>query len=487
MITPPHSAAKRRDYRAAMPVLIALCVYAVMFSSAAQEDTVVRIGGGDDRTTVLRHASWLFDPSAALSFDDVASLHEAGDFRVGDKPDFQLWPRRASAWLHLELINDAQFDRFVLEVTNARMPEVDFYFEQEDGSYKHCIAGTARPYYDRDVVFLRSSAEIDLPAGEPRSVFVHVSNNGDLRFDLVLWRAHAFFDYAMHAVVFNILMTGLLLAMVAFNFVVFLSMRESNYLYLTLFLSSWLLWYLAYTATGSVLLWSDAPVLATRAPTIFNFLNCATFAIFVHSMLEMPKYAPKWSRLILVYAIVCVGGIIFSLVTDNLYRVHLSLLLAAMGPFILAGVSIRMFNRTESRVRLFMLTWVAGHLFGISAIIALSYFQTQESFGAHWINAIVVASALMWSFELTGRVKHREREQRRILEDTVTERTKELTDALQDVNQLSGMLPICSSCKKIRDDTGYWSSVEAYIAERTDAMFTHGVCPECRERLYPKL
>jgi hypothetical protein len=57
--------------------------------------------------------------------------------------------------------------------------------------------------------------------------------------------------------------------------------------------------------------------------------------------------------------------------------------------------------------------------------------------------------------------------------------------ALAEVRTLKGFLPICSSCKKIRDDRGYWQAVEHYVSERTDAEFTHGICPECMTRLYP--
>src|SRR5208282_1032811 len=62
----------------------------------------------------------------------------------------------------------------------------------------------------------------------------------------------------------------------------------------------------------------------------------------------------------------------------------------------------------------------------------------------------------------------------------------ELQDALAKVKTLSGMLPICASCKKIRDDKGYWKQIEAYISEHSEALFTHGICPECGKKLYPE-
>jgi GAF domain-containing protein len=61
-----------------------------------------------------------------------------------------------------------------------------------------------------------------------------------------------------------------------------------------------------------------------------------------------------------------------------------------------------------------------------------------------------------------------------------------LADALANVKTLNGLLPICAWCKRIRDDQGYWSQVEAYVRAHTGADFTHGICPECFEKMRPK-
>jgi len=62
-----------------------------------------------------------------------------------------------------------------------------------------------------------------------------------------------------------------------------------------------------------------------------------------------------------------------------------------------------------------------------------------------------------------------------------------LQKTLEDVRTLSGMLPICSSCKKIRDDEGYWTQIETYIKNHSEAEFSHSICPDCVKRLYPDL
>lgn len=62
----------------------------------------------------------------------------------------------------------------------------------------------------------------------------------------------------------------------------------------------------------------------------------------------------------------------------------------------------------------------------------------------------------------------------------------ELKTAIEKIRTLKDLLPICSSCKKIRDDDGYWHQVESYIYEHTDTKFSHGICPDCMETLYPQ-
>lgn len=68
------------------------------------------------------------------------------------------------------------------------------------------------------------------------------------------------------------------------------------------------------------------------------------------------------------------------------------------------------------------------------------------------------------------------------LQAELAERIEQLQEALARVKQLQGLLPICSYCKKIRDDQNYWIQVEQYIAEHSDAQFSHGICPDCYRR-----
>jgi len=95
--------------------------------------------------------------------------------------------------------------------------------------------------------------------------------------------------------------------------------------------------------------------------------------------------------------------------------------------------------------------------------------------------------------ELERRVKERTaalEESNVRLHEEITRRKElilELQTAIGEIKTLSGLLPICASCKKIRDDKGYWNQIEVFIRDHSDAEFSHGICPDCIRQVYPEL
>ena len=74
-----------------------------------------------------------------------------------------------------------------------------------------------------------------------------------------------------------------------------------------------------------------------------------------------------------------------------------------------------------------------------------------------------------------------------ILIHSLISKQLELKEALEEVKVLSGLIPICMECKKIRDDKGYWNQLESFISKHSEAKFSHGICPECIKSKYPEL
>ena len=72
------------------------------------------------------------------------------------------------------------------------------------------------------------------------------------------------------------------------------------------------------------------------------------------------------------------------------------------------------------------------------------------------------------------------------MQDALAGKIEELQQALAEIKTLRGIVPICASCKKIRDDAGFWQQVEVYVRDHSEAEFSHGICPECMKKLYPE-
>lgn len=119
----------------------------------------------------------------------------------------------------------------------------------------------------------------------------------------------------------------------------------------------------------------------------------------------------------------------------------------------------------------------------ISAVIILilvsllAWYQIQQAFKGLKKRQQAEAELFEYKEQLEIRVKNRTAE--------LSAANSELQKALDEINTLSGFIPICSSCKGIRDDQGYWNKIETYLAARTDATFSHSICPDCAKKLYP--
>jgi hypothetical protein len=146
---------------------------------------------------------------------------------------------------------------------------------------------------------------------------------------------------------------------------------------------------------------------------------------------------------------------------------------------------------------------------GYALLLAVEFFGGRPRFSAHYeiFLFLIFGIILIWFSFFGGflsgirrRLGQRNAEIRtahRVLELEMDERKRaeeekdklilELQEALAKIKTLSGMLPICASCKKIRNDRGYWQQIESYMNEHSEIRFSHGLCPECAKKLYPDM
>lgn len=112
----------------------------------------------------------------------------------------------------------------------------------------------------------------------------------------------------------------------------------------------------------------------------------------------------------------------------------------------------------------------------------------QKTKDGRWLDIEVSASAIIKNGKVIGsRDIVRDITARKEAEAKKERLIAELQNALAEIKTLRGIVPICAYCKKVRDDEGYWNQVEAYIRKHTEAVFSHGICPNCAEKYFPDL
>jgi len=134
-------------------------------------------------------------------------------------------------------------------------------------------------------------------------------------------------------------------------------------------------------------------------------------------------------------------------------------------------------------------TWGGGRRMGLALALTCAVvwlivdITTGTPYSVPWYrywNTLIRYVAFVVLALLIARMKELMAEQEKAL-------TGSLTHALAEVRELQGLLPICATCKKIRNDQGYWEHIEVYIAAHSQTEFTHSICPECTQRFYADL
>ncbi len=131
----------------------------------------------------------------------------------------------------------------------------------------------------------------------------------------------------------------------------------------------------------------------------------------------------------------------------------------------------------------FLYQTVAALAFALASMTIL-LFKNPDPFIAYGTFFVTTLSAALSL--ITSASAHRAQRERFAAHENEVQLRQGLESAMAEIKTLRGLLPICAACKKIRQGDGVWQAIESYLQKHTHARFTHGICPDCRERLYPE-
>ena len=234
-------------------------------------------------------------------------------------------------------------------------------------------------------------------------------------------------------------------------------------------------------------------LLGGKIPTANNWVARAFFIVCVASYVFLQQGLVKTVGVGLIsitYALITLSVFNLGTVRAPITSVYYALILIGGLVFDIPGVIA---TTVLSSVVIGILIWGQNAGFLPPADHSVTIVQWFTFIALFVTNGGLVMVVLKWTRQALRRAEveieervYMERELRHSKE--MLERTnEELQAALTEVKTLRGLIPICSHCKKILDDKGFWTQIEAYVARHTEAQFTHGICPDCLNKYYPTL
>lgn len=478
-----QATAKRNPPRRPLLYLAGVLAGLCLLSPAGRGAEPVPLLAGEPYYNVTGQAEIILDTSRQLTFKEVSSAAFDGEFKPIGGNNVNLGFTNAVVWLRLKLLNARETEQWVLEVQNPGTCEAALLQSDppgEDTSY----SGICHPVSERAYFYPAPAFNVHLPRETERTVYLRIKHNGSIRFRVLAWPEKRFQQHTIRWAARTFALQGILLGLFAFWFCVFIGLRERTYLYHAILMFTFLLFAAARNGSANLFLWPDAPWWSDHSITILGMLTMGATLLFTRQFIHAKEYAPSFSLPLLLAAWSCVLGALLFL-TDFHARFYAGHFVGFATPIVAILASWAAYRNGFTPAR-YLLVASAVCFAGVAQYVLLSLGLLPTSVMMEMaLDVFFVAAIMLWTFALANRLRHLEQRERERLQDEVRSRTRDLHQVRTQMDQLKTLLPICSACGKIQDDRGTWEPLEDYLRKRTDVGFSHGVCPDCCQALYP--
>lgn len=289
------------------PALLALLILA----SAAFAREPVPLPGADGRVSLGAHVEVLEDPEGRLRLDDLRKPQHAGRFVAAASDPLNFGYTGSAWWLRFSLPGGAPAgEDLLLEIAFPSIDRVEFHLPEpqpgEAPRYWTRVAGDDYPWAAREVKHRNHVFRFSVPPQPgPHVHYLRLASHSVLTAPVTLWRQEAFAERDRDAQLVLGLFYGLALALVAYNLMLFSTVRDSTYLIYVLYATAFGLFLFGYDGFAYQYLWPGSPWWANHAPATTLSLALALGALFARTFLDMRRIAPRADRVVL--AIVAAG------------------------------------------------------------------------------------------------------------------------------------------------------------------------------------
>jgi two-component system, sensor histidine kinase LadS len=459
----------------------------MMVSGSSEASGVLEVRGAQGSWNLAPYVDYLEEPDKSSTLKDISSATLAEKFQSLNAPSVNFGLSQATYWFRFTIRNASpSSEAFYVEIDNPTFPMVEFYGSNLTKSESNQISATSLPFDRRSVPNRYPLFALTLEPQQESVVYLRVVGAGGFRFNMTLWQRETFGAFDAGRTSGLGLYFGVLLTMTIFNILLYVVFKDLSFLYLATTTSLFLAFGLSARGYLYQFFWPDF-IEYTFFPTLLTIgLALGTFVLFARQYLGTSSYAPKMDKVLLGVIALDLGVPVTSffdqflanaLSTTGAVMTFLATMLAAM-------VCLPKQRRAASIFLLAFLPMIASSV--LFALLGLTLVPKNFLTEAGGLLTFPI-SLFLFSLAIWDHVRRLEEGHRNELEEKVKDRTRDLTLALENVQTLHGLIPICAHCKNVRDDHGYWRQIESYISSRSEADFSHGVCPGCMELHYGEI
>ncbi len=392
------------------------------------------------RSLPLGQAMYVFeDVRGDASIDDVASPALQGSFRLHDKAVLNAGYSHSVFWLRLDLEYwpmEATGDRnWLLELSYPPLDHIELYLPDADGRFQLAQrTGDALPFDSRQIRQNNYLFELNLQPGQAQRLYLRLESQGSIQAPLTLWAPNAYLEEQPGRIYVLGIIYGVLLVMLVYNLFIFLSVRDTSYLYYIFYIASFGLYQVSVNGAGIEYFWPDSPWWANAA-TPFMIGSAALFGCqFARSFLHTQEHSPWIDRSLMLLMGCGALVMILSLTISYGSALRLATYLALGFTILIFSAGILAWLRGMRVARYFIFAWTAFLAGGVvNTLMVLGYLPNVFL----TMYASQIGSALevgLLSLALADRINAMKEERTRILQDA-GRKLESLNQELADSNR----------------------------------------------------
>jgi signal transduction histidine kinase/CheY-like chemotaxis protein len=386
------------------------------------------------------HMQVFEDVRGDASIEQVSSAALDGSFRTNGKPVLNAGYSRSVFWLRVDLLyRPRQLDEhkhWLLELAYPPLDHLELYLPDGAGGYRLAgRTGDALPFSSRQIKQNNYLFNLELPPGQSQRIYLRAQSQGSMQMPLGLWAPEAFIEAQPTRIYVLGIIYGVLLVMLIYNLFIYLSVRDTSYLYYILYIASFGLYQVSVNGAGIQYFWPDDPWWA-NASTPFLIGSAALFGCqFARSFLHTGEHSPWVDRALLV--LMALGALVMLLALTSSYATALRLAtsLALAFTVVIFSAGVLAWLRGMRVARYFIIAWTAFLAGGvINTLMVLGYlpYSFFTMYASQFGSALEVG---LLSLALADRINAMKEERTRILQQAGRE-LEALNRELADSNRL---------------------------------------------------